>query len=90
MIDNVPLFQGNDSGFIASLLLSFKIEVRLPWLLLSFNSPNFLCNAQVYPPYEYVIRVGTIGREMYIVIKGEVDVLVHRRKVKVISLAPKP
>ena len=63
IIANVPLFQGNDSGFIASVLLSFKIEL--------------------YPPYEYIIRVGTLGREMFVIIKGEVEILLHGKKVGV-------
>jgi glucose-6-phosphate 1-dehydrogenase len=54
-LEKVPLFQGADAVFLASLIMALR--------------------PVIYPPGELVTSKGDIGREFYLVSRGEIEIL---------------
>ena len=72
-IQKVRIFQDCERGLLAELVLKLKLQVR--HTRQSPTPSQTRTCVQVFSPGDYICRKGDIGREMYIVKRGQLDVV---------------
>ena len=55
--------------------------------LFRFEKSNYVFDYQVYSPGDYVCRKGDVGKEMYIIKRGKLDVVADDGKTVFVTLA---
>ncbi len=71
-LKKVRIFQDTEAGLLSELVLKLKLQVCI---LIIDTHTHKRCILQVFSPGDYICRKGDIGREMYIVKRGQLDVV---------------